>query len=273
MTSPPYNPVMIVGQRAGVLSAVGCGLSASDQIGFTAPARIWPKIDDIERSAASLDRDIDANVRDPQFIAGWKTWYQNWRRTYYEPYRGETLGSVRNRLSALSGSDELDAAVERERQTLHGWYENYSRQRLPNGQPVPYPSGLPPTRFGQDPQGVPSWSLPWWFWVAAGGALAFIAWRFYVTYGVVKARGRAIEEKLVPAIAERHGLPGKETVEVLQAGRDASPNLGPLDLAYYTSNAGRDPSAPRGFDLDEDDADGPNFAYDPSRDPLRGRSW
>lgn len=268
-----------VGRTAGPLAA-------PDQVGFTAPARIWAKIDDIERSAASLDRDVDANVREPSFLAGWKTWLQNWRLNYVIPYRSETVDSVRRRIGALSGSDELDAAVERERQRLHDFYENYSRQRLPNGAPVPFPSGLPPIRHGADPQASPPWTLPWWFWLVAGGAAAFIAWRFYVTYKMVGARGKAIEDKLVPAVAERYGLPGQETREVLQAGRDgrdrASRSPGILDLAYYAQGHDRPlpPRPPRPphferspFDMDEGDAEDadPNFAYDPSRDPLYDR--
>lgn len=269
-------------------------MTLEDRMGFTAPARIWAKVDDIERSAASLDRDVDMNVREPGFVAGWKTWYANWRRNYYDKYRSSSLDSVKNRLGALSGSDQLDAEVEAQRKTLHDFYENYTRQRLPNGQPVPFPSGLPPSRFGtDDPQTQSAWTLPWWFWLAAGSALAFIAWRFYVTYKKVDARGRAIEDRLVPALAARTGLPEQETREVLQAGRDVpSPALNPLNLAFYAQadaarSAWENAPAPNRmgqparnyarspFDMDDasydDGYEDSNFAYDPSRDPLRDR--
>lgn len=280
-----YNAVDMFSGRTGQ-----GGLARQDQVGFTAPARIWAKMDDIERSAASLNRDIDTNVRDPGFIAGWKQWYSNWRRDYYDKYQ-----STLARLGALSGSDELNAAVERQRETLRGWYESYTRQRLPDGSPVPFPSGLPPARMGADPNTNAGWSLPWWFWLATGAAALFIGYRFYVRYTQLRNQTKLAEEKLLPAVFERYGIPGREATEVVRAGhRDLSahpsaygdpfsaPSLGrdpaassPLSLAFYARDAQGFELPAYGYESRDAQADRydepPNFTYDRSRDPLAGR--
>lgn len=283
-----YNAVDMFAGKAG--------LATQDQVGFTAPARIWAKMDDIERSAASLNRDIDANVREPGFIAGWKSWYAQWRQNFYDKYQ-----STLARLGALSGSDELNAAVERQRETLRGWYESYTRQRLPDGSPVPFPSGLPPAKMGTDPNTNTGWSLPWWFWLATGAAALFIGYRFYVRFKQVGRQVSIAEEKLLPAAFERYGIPGKEAAEVVRAGhtrdfgaldafslRDPGPltnAFAPFNLASYARDArssfempdwgyqGRDRADgyERNADRDEDDYVEPNFTYDRSRDPLARR--
>jgi len=227
------------------LSAVVGASAPPDRVGFTAPARIWPKIDEIEASAAALNRDVQAYVGNPAFRAAWDTWYRNWRQNYATKYQG-----VVARLGALTGSDELNANVENQREQLRGWYEQYAQQVQANGQPVPGSTGQAPLRApqAQDPP-ARSWTLPWWFWLGTGALVAYVGYRIYRTYRIVDARGRAIEEKFVPALLERSGLPGKEGGEVLRAGREDRDYNSPLSLAYYARDARLAGSVSGSFDL------------------------
>lgn len=265
------------------------GPMSADRVGFTAPARIWPKIDEIEASAAALNRDIQAYVGSTMFRAAWDQWYRDWRDNYYLRYQ-----STLQRLGALAGSDQLDANVENQREQLRGWYERYSQQAQANGQRVPAPSGQAPLRApdqGQQQQGS-SWSLPWWFWTLLGAGALYAGYRVYKTYQTVKERQRVLEQRFVPALLERYGLPGREGGEVLAAGHDpnatsARDYLSPFSLAYYARDAQTIPAGHVGLpdyggsgygrdvgygSMNRDTGRvSSNFAYDRSRDPLADR--
>jgi hypothetical protein len=244
-------------------------------------------MDEIEKSAASLNRDIDANVTDPGFVAGWKTWYTDWRRNFYDKYRSGA-SSYPAQLGALVGSDELFAAVENQGKMLRGWFESYTRQRRPDGTAVPFPTGLPPVQTDIDPNTNAGWTLPWWFWVAAGAAGVFFVYRFYQKYQEVQAKSKVLEERFLPAFFEKYGLPGKEAVEVAQAGtsRASRPGKPGLSAPPPRKRVDREDEGDKGerdrsrtdrwssgstWGYEEDRDPHPNFTYDRSRDPLAGR--
>jgi hypothetical protein len=147
-------------------------------IGYTTPSVTYDRMRQIDASADSLDRDMKAFVSNAQTLAAWAQWLKGWK-TYIAPFNLEDKGAYESaKLWAVLSSDDIARQVDSYRQQLDGWYLKYAKERLPNGQPVPDPSGLPPTKgeieadraAKNNSSSAPSVGLPWYFWLGLGVA-------------------------------------------------------------------------------------------------------
>jgi hypothetical protein len=185
------------------------------------------KMKQIDTSARTLDKDVQANVGDPVWRSGWDAWLKDWRAYY-----ALTQQLLRKLFSNPFNTDEIDAQVESYREQLNGWYADYRNQKGRDGRtPVPPPKGQPPVKGEEEKTGTGS-SLPWWFWMVSGIAVVGVSYIVYRKYQEGRSKAAFIHKR-APGLLEKY-LPGhgKEAYEYTQAGRDTDPNF-----AYV----GRDP--------------------------------
>lgn len=159
---------------------------ASHSTGFTAPSTIWDKQNSINASADALNADILKNVGRQAFKDAWKAWYDSWK-TFYGKYQ-----QIMVKLGVLFYSDTLDKQTEEWRSQLLGWYDGYAREKDQSGQPLPFPSGQPPSRAPDAPPGEDKeegFHIPWWVWVA--GTLAAVGGGYVLYQNYVRAKRMA----------------------------------------------------------------------------------
>lgn len=209
-------------------------------VGWTSPTVIYQKQREIQVSAASLNGDIEANVRRAAFKASWKSWYDGWTE-FFGKYQNDSFA----KLGAVTYTDALAAQTEAYRRQLLAWYDAYSREK-DGDKPMPPPSSPappldpigPPQPSGGDEDPflptpkLPGLNVPWYVWVGVGAAVVGVGYLAYRHYVGVKSdlresqallKERAVGMMLPPAPVARdpgyHALP--PTYEQYRAGQQS----------------------------------------------------
>lgn len=269
------------------------GVNAGVRVGsMTAPLSIWDRMHALDAKAQSLDKNIQAYVRDPNLKQRYNEWYTVWRSLY------DAIAAPNQARPDLSSSRqaELTSLVgdhEREFESILYSYNALGQQPGAGVPAVTYApivvaSSAAPTKTG----------LPWWFWVAGGVFVFGVGYVVYRKYQEGKAKAAYIHKE-APGLLEKY-LPGygSKAYGYTQAGRDpdsaeSAPAIGakippqhdPLRLDYYAApreeNTAfgrapeRDPEPTRPepeenlgtYDLEEEES------FEPSYTPYRHRGY
>lgn len=162
---------------------------------------VYDKMRTIERTAQDLGPKIMTYSTDPRFLAAWQAWDAQWT-AFYQKYQTAT-----GKLEAMLMSSDLDRQTEEFRGQLLSFYDQYKAQSQASGQPVPPPVAPEPTP-AQDavpdapnaPEKTAGWSLPWWFWLAAGVGVAGAGYAVYRYYVKAQATKRVIQREVLPGL-------------------------------------------------------------------------
>lgn len=242
-------------------------------VGWTTPAIIYGRMDEINVSAQSLDVDVVMNVKRPSFVAAWKAWLDKVWTPFYKKYKG--LSAV---LGAVLYTDELAAQTEQHALTLKRWYDGYGAEKDEKGEllkrpvgPPPAPTPPPEEKKKEDESwfesikrrlGIPV--IPWWLYLIGG---TVVAGGGYLVYRAVRNAVRETQESAKPLYAVKQKLTSETVPRMLEAQTSVlpvrtDPDISPFDRAP-------DPEPPKPPRQQTDYSDDAFFGSD---EPYDGKS-
>lgn len=209
----------------------------SPSTGWTTPAIIYTRMDEIDVHANALNAAISQNVRRADFITHWNDWLNRWKK-FYEAYQ-----TTSKRMAAPFFTDELASQVESFRIQLGEFQAAYDAEGDGSFPAVPGTPPRPPNPPAPEPKdasGIAKLSVPWWLWVLGGVAVAGGAYYVYGRIQYAREKNKQLQ-RMLPSVMMAEGVPPPLAQLAAPIERDmnapATPNPTSPPFAYDAAGA------------------------------------